>query len=63
MRELRQNRGWTQEETAARVGGSRSQVSRDERLGWLNTRRLVRYSLAFGVELALLTEVLDEEEA
>lgn len=61
IRELRNIKGWTQEELAKRTGGSRPQVGRDERTGHMSTGRIFKYAEAFKVVPALITEVLDEE--
>lgn len=62
VRELREIRGWSQETLARMTGTSREAVSRDERTGAFEVRRILRYAAAFGVVPELLLEVLDEEE-
>lgn len=60
VRELRKSRGWSQLELARRTGGSRPQVSRDERTGCFNTRRVLKYAEVFGVDPGSIVGVLED---
>ena len=56
VKKLRKERGWSQAYLAKLTGGSRPQVSRDERTGQLGIWRISRYAEVFKLTMSQLLQ-------